>query len=174
MSGISYDLTKIKAFVFDVDGVLSPSTIPLFPNGEPMRMMNVKDGFAMKLAIKAGYKIAIISGGKTDALKMRFDSLDIDDVYLGVKDKLPIYKEWLDKYNLNEENVLFMGDDIPDLQIMGHAGLPTAPKDACIDIISIAKYISPFSGGNGCARDVIEQVLRVNNKWVDNGKAFGW
>lgn len=174
MSGIQYDLKKIKAFAFDVDGVLSASSIPLHPNGEPMRMVNIKDGYAIQYAIKLGYPIAIITGGNTEAVRKRFVGLGVSDVYMGASIKLPIYNEWKTKHHLSDEEIMFMGDDIPDMEVMKIAGLPVAPKDAALDIIGIAKYISPFKGGEGCAREIIEQILRAQGNWIKDKKAFGW
>lgn len=174
MSGISYDLSKIKAFAFDVDGVLSSSTIPLHPSGEPMRMINIKDGYAIQLAVKRGYPLAIITGGKTDAVRKRFEGLGVTDIFLGADVKLPIYEKWLADKGLDDSEVVFMGDDIPDLEIMRKAGLPVAPADAATDILSAAKYISPFRGGEGCAREIIETVLKAQNNWLSDRKAFGW
>ena len=174
MSGISYDLLKIKAFAFDVDGVLSTSTIPLHPSGEPMRMINIKDGYAIQYAIKSGYPLAIITGGKTDAVRKRFTSLGVSDIFLGADIKLPIYEKWLEKHNLMDEEVMFMGDDIPDMEIMLRAGLPVAPADAANDVLTIAKYISPYKGGEGCGREIIETVMKAQGKWIADKKAFGW
>lgn len=174
MSGISYDLLKIKAFAFDVDGVLSTSTIPLHPSGEPMRMINIKDGYAIQYAIKSGYPLAIITGGKTDAVRKRFTSLGVSDIFLGADIKLPIYEKWLEKHNLTDEEVMFMGDDIPDMEIMLRAGLPIAPADAANDVLTIAKYISPYKGGEGCGREIIETVMKAQGKWIADKKAFGW
>lgn len=174
MSGIPYDLNKIKAFAFDVDGVLSPSTIPMHISGEPLRMVNIKDGYAIQLAIKMGFPIAIITGGNTEAVRKRFEGLGVKDIFLGASAKLPIYESWLKKYQLCDEEVLYMGDDIPDIEIMRRVGLAVAPRDAAVDIIEIAHYISTFDGGMGCAREVIEQVLRAQNKWMCDKKAFGW
>lgn len=174
MSGIPYDLNKIKAFAFDVDGVLSPSTIPMHISGEPLRMVNIKDGYAIQLAIKMGFPIAIITGGNTEAVRKRFEGLGVKDIFLGASAKLPIYESWLKKYQLCDEEVLYMGDDIPDIEIMRRVGLAVAPRDAAVDILEIANYISTFDGGMGCAREVIEQVLRAQNKWMCDKKAFGW
>lgn len=174
MSGITYDLTKIKAFAFDVDGVLSASTIPLSPSGEPMRMINIKDGYAIQLAAKLGYPIAIITGGKTEAVKVRFESLGVSDLYMGAAVKLPIYEAWKIKHGLDDSQIAFMGDDIPDIEIMRQAGLAAAPADACSDILDIATYISPYNGGAGCGRDLIEQVLRARGDWMRDRHAFGW
>lgn len=174
MSGILYDLTKIKALAFDVDGVLSSSTIPLYPTGEPMRMINIKDGYAIQLAVKLGYKIAIITGGNTESVRKRFEGLGVPDIYMGAKVKLPIFNDWMAKYGLDYENVLFMGDDIPDMEIMQTSCLSACPADAAIDIKGISQYVSPYKGGEGCARDVIEQVLRANGDWISDKRAFGW
>lgn len=174
MSGIPYDLNKIKAFAFDVDGVLSPSTIPMHISGEPLRMVNIKDGYAIQLAVKMGFPIAIITGGNTEAVRKRFEGLGVKDIFLGASAKLPIYESWLKKYQLCDDEVLYMGDDIPDIEIMRRVGLAVAPRDAAVDIIEIAHYISTFDGGMGCAREIIEQVLRAQNKWMCDKKAFGW
>lgn len=174
MSGILYDLKKIKAMAFDVDGVMSASTIPLFPNGEPMRMINIKDGYAIQLAVKLGYPLAIITGGNTEAVRIRFASLGVKDIYMGASVKIQVYEHWKSKYALEDDQILYMGDDIPDFEIMHKVGLPVAPHDAATDILNIAKYISPFNGGEGCARDVIEQILKSHNLWLKNDHAFGW
>ena len=174
MSGIPYDLNKIKAFAFDVDGVLSPSTIPMHISGEPMRMVNIKDGYAIQLAVKMGYPVAIITGGKTEAVRKRFEGLGVKDIFLGASAKLPIYEEWLNNHGLSDEEVMYMGDDIPDIEIMQRVGLAVAPRDAAIDVLEIAQYISPYDGCMGCGREIIEQVLRAQNKWMCDKKAFGW
>lgn len=174
MSGIPYNLNKIKAFAFDVDGVLSPSTIPMHISGEPMRMVNIKDGYAIQLAVKMGYPVAIITGGKTEAVRKRFEGLGVKDIFLGASAKLPIYEEWLNNHGLSDEEVMYMGDDIPDIEIMLRVGLAVAPRDAAIDVLEIAHYISPYDGGMGCGREIIEQVLRAQNKWMCDKKAFGW
>lgn len=174
MSSIAYDLTKIKAFAFDVDGVLSPSTIPLGEDGYPRRMVNIKDGYALQLAIKKGYKIAIITGGKGVAIKTRFESLGITDIFTGASKKLPIFKEWMLKEGLKPEEVAFMGDDIPDLPCLRYAGLPCAPFDAAWEAKETALYVSKFLGGYGCGRDIIEQTLKAQDNWLNDADAFGW
>ena len=171
---VDYDLKKIKAFVFDVDGVLSPSTIPLGEDGYPRRMANVKDGYALQLAVKKGYRIAIISGGKGEPIYARFSSLGIDSIYLNASKKLPILKEWMEKKGLQPEEVIYMGDDIPDLQCMRHVGLPCAPFDACNEARQTALYISNFTGGYGCARDILEQVMKAQNNWLNDPEALHW
>lgn len=174
MSKINYDLTKIKGIVFDVDGVLSPSTIPLGADGVPMRMVNIKDGYAFQLAVKHGYKITIITGADSEAVKKRFNALGITDVYLKASMKVPVLKEWMEKEGLSPENVAYVGDDIPDYEAMKTVGLSICPADAAIDIKNIAGYISKTNGGEGVGRDVLEQIMRVNGDWLTTEKAFGW
>lgn len=169
-----YDLTKIKALVFDVDGVLSPSTIPLGDDGVPRRMVNIKDGYALQLAVKRGLKISIITGGVSDAVFNRFSALGIIDIFMGSSKKLPILKNWMEKENLKPEEVVFMGDDIPDLPCLRYVGLPCAPFDACWECKETAKYVSKFSGGYGAARDILEQVMKAQNLWLTDAEAFGW
>ena len=173
MSNFKEELRKVKAFAFDVDGVLSSQTMPLHPSGEPMRTVNIKDGYALQLAVKKGYPIAIITGGKTEAVKMRFKSLGITDIYLGSYIKKDDFDDFSYKYSLDPENVLYMGDDLPDFEVMSMVGFPTCPADAVTEIKQISKYISNLNGGDGCVRDIIEQVLRLHNKWMD-GDAFQW
>lgn len=174
MSGIPYDLKKIKAFAFDVDGVLSASMIPLHPNGEPMRMINIKDGYAIQLAVKLGYPIAIITGGNTASVRIRFEGLGVKDVFMGAGVKISVYEQWVESLGLKDEEVAFIGDDIPDIEIMRKVGLSIAPADASIDVLNLAKYISPYKGGEGCARELIEQTLRAQGAWMKDKKAFGW
>jgi len=174
VSTINYDLRKIKAFAFDVDGVLSSEMIPLHPSGEPMRMVNTKDGYAIQLAVKLGYEVAIITGGKTEAVRIRFESLGVKDIYLGSAIKIKDYEDFKKKRNLKDEEILFMGDDIPDMEVMQVCGLPCAPKDGVPDVKAISKYISHLPGGAGCGRDVIEQVLKSQDNWLASKKAFGW
>ncbi len=174
MSRTDFDLTQIKAFAFDVDGVLSSDTVPIHPNGEPMRMMNIKDSYALQLAVKLGYPIAIITGGNTQAVRLRFEGLGIQDVFMGVSMKIDTFKNWVAKCGLTTDEVMYMGDDIPDYEIMKITGLPACPADAAVEIKQISRYISPQCGGMGCARDIIEQVLRAQGKWMADGIAFGW
>lgn len=171
---INYDLTKIRGLAFDVDGVLSPSTIPMSPDGLPMRMVNIKDGYALQLAAKAGFHMAIITGGQTHAVKVRFEGLGIKDIYQGAAHKLPVLEEWMALHGLSPEEVLYMGDDIPDLKPMRHVGLPVAPWDAASEVRQTAIYVSKLTGGHGCVRDVVEQVLSANGHWLHPDKAFGW
>ncbi|MBQ1973044.1 MAG: HAD-IIIA family hydrolase [Paraprevotella sp.] len=171
---INYDLTQIRAIVFDVDGVLSAETIVLHPGGEPMRTVNIKDGYAIQLAVKMGLHIAIITGGKTESVRKRYEGLGVPDVYMGCSVKITTYEEFLKKYNLNDNEVLYMGDDIPDYEIMQRCGCPCCPSDAVPEIKALSRYVSHRAGGQGCGRDVIEQVLRAKGMWLKDKKAFGW
>ncbi len=168
------ELQKVKALVFDVDGVLSSDCVPLHPSGEPMRMVNIKDGYAMQLAVRRGYRLAIITGGRTEAIRKRFAGLGIEDIYMGASYKMKQFNDFLKKYKLKAEEILYMGDDIPDYEVMKVCGYPCCPADACSEIKSISRYVSPMKGGCGCGRDVIEQVMKANGDWLDNADAFGW
>lgn len=171
---MDYDLNKIKGIVFDVDGVLSPSTIPLGEDGMPRRMINIKDGYALQLAVKSGLRIALITGGRSEAVRLRFEALGITDIYQGAAHKLPILQEWMAKETLASDEVVYMGDDIPDLKCMRYVGLPCAPRDAAAEIRQTALYISRFDGGYGAARDVLEKILKAQGHWLSSERAFGW
>lgn len=173
MSSINYDLTKIKAFIFDVDGVLSSQCIPLSNDGEPMRTVNIKDGYALNLAGRSGYGLAIITGGNSEAVRLRFERLGIKDIYMRASMKMMNYNDYMEKTGYQPEEVVYIGDDIPDYQVMELVGLPVAPADAAPEIKEVAKYISPYCGGEGVARDVISQVMKAQGKWM-TGEAFGW
>ena len=159
-------LTGVKAFIFDVDGVLTDNIVTLMPDGEQIRSMNVKDGYAMQLAIKKGFKIAIISGGKSEMVRKRLNGLGIIDVFLGADNKIDQYNEFILTYHIKPEDVLYMGDDVPDYEVMKRVGVPTCPNDAVQEIKGISIYVSDKKGGKGCVRDVIEQVLKVQGKWM--------
>ena len=171
---INYELKKIKALVFDVDGVLSAEAITLHPGGEPMRSVNIKDGYALQLAVKSGLHVAIITGGRTESVRKRYEGLGIPDVHLGCAVKIKTYEAFLERYGLRDEEVLYMGDDIPDYEVMQRCGCPCAPADAAPEIKALAVYISQLKGGYGCGRDVIEQVLKAQGLWLKDEKAFGW
>lgn len=171
---INYDLNKIKSIIFDVDGVLSRQTITLSAEGQPLRTVNIKDGYAIQLAQKCGLRIVILTGGKTEAIRIRYASLGVEDIYMGCAVKIKTYQEFLQKYALKDEEVIYVGDDIPDYEVMRKCGCPCCPADACPDIKEISTYISSFNGGDGCGRDVVEQVLRAQGKWLSDAKAFGW
>ena len=171
---INYDLNKIKAIIFDIDGVLSSETITLSAEGEPLRTVNIKDGYAIQLAVKLGLRIIILTGANTRSVRKRYEGLGVEDVYTGCAVKIETYEQLLAKYELADAEVMYMGDDIPDLEIMRRVGCPVCPKDACPEIREASIYVSDRIGGHGCGRDVIEQVLRAQGKWVMDKKAFGW
>jgi 3-deoxy-D-manno-octulosonate 8-phosphate phosphatase (KDO 8-P phosphatase) len=163
-------LTQIKAFVLDVDGVLTNGGLILYPDGKFLRQMNAKDGYAIKLAIHHGYKIAIITGGREKNIKTRLKNLGVHEVFLGANNKLPILKDFTTTYELKSEEIAYMGDDIPDLESLEHVGFSCCPNDASYDVKKICDYISQKKGGEGCVRDIIEQTLKVNNQWDLNGE----
>ena len=171
---INYNLMKIKAIVFDIDGVLSCETVSMSHDGEPLRTANIKDGYAIQLAQKSDLRIAIITGGRTEAVEVRYKSLGLVDVYMGCAVKIKTYDEFIEKYGLRDDELMYMGDDIHDYEIMKRVGCPVCAKDACPEIKDISLYVSHKDGGKGCARDVIEQVLRAQGKWMSTAKAFGW
>lgn len=171
---INYDLTRIKALVFDVDGVLSAGTIPMDAEGQPLRTLNIKDGYAIQLAVKMGLQVAIISGGKGEQVRKRYEYLHVQHIYLGSSVKIHDLEELMQQCDLKPEEVLYMGDDIPDYEVMRVVGLPVCPADSAPEIKAIATYVSPCNGGYGAARDVIEQVLKAQDKWMSDKKAFGW
>lgn len=164
-------MNSIKAFVFDVDGVLTNGFVHVTQDGQLLRQMNIKDGYALKTAIDKGYPICIISGGSNDGVKTRLLNLGIKEVHLAVSNKTEKFHEFCDGYQLNPQEILYMGDDIPDYQVMQLVGLPTCPQDAVPEIKSISKYISHAKGGEGSVRDVIEQVLKVQKNWMDDFNA---
>lgn len=172
-SNFKEDLKRIKAFAFDVDGVLAMPYVFLSAECDLLRTMNTKDGYALQYAAKRGYPIAIITGGRTESVGKRFKGLGIDDIYLGASDKVKDFDDFRGKYGLEADEVLFMGDDLPDLKVMEKAGVACCPADAVEEIKSVSVYISHRNGGEGCVRDIIEQVLRLHGMWMD-GEAFLW
>ncbi|MCB0697392.1 MAG: HAD-IIIA family hydrolase [Chitinophagaceae bacterium] len=156
----------VKTFVFDVDGVLTNSQLLAMEDGSLLRSVNIKDGYALQLAIKKGYHIWIISGGTSEAIKKRFEKLGLEEVHIAVKDKKAVLQELAAKHNIALEHTLYMGDDMPDYEVMQMCGLPTCPADACPEIKNISKYVSPVNGGMGCVRDVVEKVLKLNGHWA--------
>jgi 3-deoxy-D-manno-octulosonate 8-phosphate phosphatase (KDO 8-P phosphatase) len=173
MSSIPYDLTKIKGFIFDVDGVLSCNVISLYPDGDPMRTVCIKDGYAMQLAVKKGYQLAIITGAYTEAVVKRYERLGLKYIYTKSSIKVNDYNDFMQRSGLKPEEVVYVGDDIPDYEVMKLVGLPVAPHDAASEIKEISKYISHCDGGQGVARDVIEQTLKAQGHWMGD-EAFGW
>ncbi|WP_396172544.1 KdsC family phosphatase [Flavobacterium sp.] len=158
-------MNDITTFIFDIDGVLTDSSVHITPTGEMLRIMNIRDGFAMKAAIESGYHVCIISGGSNEGVRIRLQNLGITDIYLGTPNKVETFKEYCGIYQINPEQVLYMGDDIPDYHVMQLVGLPTCPQDASPEIKAISNYISHKNGGKGAVRDVIEQVMKVQGKW---------
>ena len=171
---INYNLSKIKAIIFDVDGVLSAETIVLAASGEPLRTVNIKDGYAIQLAIKKDLRIAILTGGRTEAVRMRYAGLGVTDIYMGCAVKINTYEAFKEKYHLEDEEILYVGDDIPDFEVMKKVGCACCPADACPDIKQISCYVSDRKGGSGVGRDIIEQVMRAQGKWLAGSEAFGW
>lgn len=173
MANFKEDLKRIKAFILDIDGVLSRQTIPMDSSGQPMRTVNIRDGYALQLAIKKGYRVAVISGGNSEPFKSRLQTLGITDIFLNCPDKVSVFRDYLDSVELKAGEVLYMGDDIPDLGVMGIAGVAACPADADSEIKQIAGYISDKCGGEGCVRDVVEQTMRLHGKWL-NHDAYTW
>jgi 3-deoxy-D-manno-octulosonate 8-phosphate phosphatase (KDO 8-P phosphatase) len=159
---------QIRAFAFDVDGVFTNGDILVNEAGEQLRTFNVKDGYALQLAIKSGYPILIVSGGKSKGVKLRFEGLGVKDVFINEANKEAVLDKWAKRNALVLSDILFMGDDIPDLAVMKVVGFPVCPADAIEDIKAICHYISPHSGGKGAVRDVIEKVMRLQGTWENN------
>ena len=160
-------LPHIKLMVFDVDGVLSDGSVHCFNDGEQVRVLNIKDGYALQLAIKKGIRILIISGGKSEAVIKRLNLLGVTEIFMGVHHKLPVLQEFLIEHQISFEETLYMGDDIPDMECLKHVSASTCPADAANDIKPICLYVSQHGGGKGCVRDVIEQVLKAQQLWLD-------
>ena len=173
MANYKERLNNITTFILDYDGVLTDGTILILPQGELLRTANVRDGYAIQLAAKKNYRIAIISGGRSEAVRQRFESLGVKDIFLGVINKFEVYKKYLQDNKLKPDEVLYMGDDIPDLEIMQDVFVAACPADAAEEIKAVAHYISGRKGGEGCARDIIEQVMKLNGNWLDH-EAIDW
>jgi 3-deoxy-D-manno-octulosonate 8-phosphate phosphatase (KDO 8-P phosphatase) len=161
-------LNHITTFIFDVDGVLTDGTVTIMTNGDMLRRMNIKDGYALKTAVNAGFNVCIISGGSNLGVQKRLEGLGITNIYLGVHNKINQLNEYTNQHNIDLKNVLYVGDDIPDFPVMKLVGLPCCPQDAAPEIKAISKYISHKNGGKGAVRDIIEQVLKVQDKWNGN------
>ena len=168
MSSKNYKLllNKITSFVFDVDGVLTNGKILVTTEGEMYREMNTRDGFALKYALLKGFNIGIISGGTNQGVKKRLENLGVNKVYLGIHEKDIALDDFINTYNINPDEVLYMGDDVPDMPVMEKVGVATCPQDAVPDVKRIADYVSHKNGGDGCVREIVEQVMRVQNKWM--------
>lgn len=173
MSNYKSQLKKINTFIFDYDGVLTDGTVVLQTDGEALRTANVKDGYALQLAIKLGYNVAIITGGYSESMRKRFEGLNIQDFFMGISNKLEVLNSYLEKKGLKTEHVLYMGDDIPDFEAMKSVGIACCPADASPEIKGISHYISIKEGGRGCVRDILEQTMRVQGKWMTKD-GFTW
>ncbi len=171
MSNYKLKLSKIKAFVFDVDGVFTDGSVLSTEDGDLLRTHNAKDGYAIRMAVLTGYPIGIITGASSISIIKRFSQLGVDDVYLKSVYKMPDFEHFCSKYNLLPQDVLFMGDDIPDIEILKSCGLATCPSDAVNEVMEVCEYISQHKGGRGCVRDVIEQTLKIQGKWYPNSGA---
>lgn len=160
-------MNGITTFILDVDGVLTDSSVHITSTGEMLRTMNIRDGYAMKAAVESGYNLCIISGGSNDGVRIRLKNLGITDIHLAAPNKVETFKEYIDVNNIDPMQVLYMGDDIPDYHVMKLVGLPCCPQDASPEIKELSKYISHKNGGRGAVRDVIEQVMKVQGKWMN-------
>jgi 3-deoxy-D-manno-octulosonate 8-phosphate phosphatase (KDO 8-P phosphatase) len=158
----------LTTFVFDVDGVLTDGTLLVLPGGLMARKMNVKDGYGLQLAVKKGYNVVIISGGASEEVEERLRKLGVSEVFMRVTNKLAVLTEYLETRQLSWQEAMFMGDDIPDMAVMKKVGLACCPLDAVVEIKEISSYISPINGGYGCARDIIEKVLKIRGHWSDD------
>lgn len=166
-------LHSITTFIFDYDGVLTDGTVYPSADGEMMRAANVKDGYALQHAVKKGYRIAIISGGQSKTMEQRMAALKVEDVFLGVSNKKVVFEDYVKKYNLEMNEILYMGDDIPDYELLKTVGVATCPSDAAEEILEIVDYISHKAGGKGAVRDILRQVMKLQGKWFDE-EAFHW
>lgn len=156
----------ITTFIFDVDGVLTDGSVFVTEGGDQCRTFNTKDGYAIQLAVKCGYNVCVITGGKSEGVRHRLNSLGVTDVYLGAHTKIDLFKAYITDNAIDTAGILYMGDDIPDIDIMKQVALPTCPADAVEEVKTVAQYISPVMGGRGCVRDIIEKVLKVQGKWM--------
>ncbi len=157
--------STVQVFIFDVDGVMTNNEVIVLENGHLLRRMNIRDGFALKTAVQAGFQVVALSGGTSSGVKQRLKGLGLAEVYLGVEDKLGKYLELLEAHRWKEDTILYMGDDLPDLEPMRRVGIPVCPADAAPEIREVAQYISPYRGGEGCVRDVMEKALILQGKW---------
>ncbi|RZJ35410.1 MAG: HAD-IIIA family hydrolase [Flavobacterium sp.] len=166
MAGYKELMNRITTFILDVDGVLTDSSVHITTSGEMLRTMNIRDGYAMKAAVETGYRICVISGGSNEGVRIRLQNLGINNIHLAAPDKVKTLAEFMSEFNLNPDEILYMGDDIPDYHVMQRVGLAACPQDAVPEIKAISNYISHRNGGHGAVRDVIEQVMKVQNKWM--------
>lgn len=164
-------MNNIDTLIFDVDGVLTNGMITITTDGQMYRHMNIKDGYALRSAVLAGFNVCIISGGSNEGVRKRLEGLGITDIYLGAHQKMIQFEEYCAEKNIDNATILYMGDDIPDLPVMQQVALACAPQDAAPEIKDVAEYVSQIKGGDGCVRDVIEQVMRVQGKWTTQTEA---
>lgn len=167
-------LPKITTLIFDVDGVLTDGIVTLLPNGDQIRSLNSKDSFAIQLAVRKGLRICIITGGNSQNVKMAMNRMGVEDVYLKIANKIDTYDDVKVMYDLTDEEIMYMGDDLPDYEVMKNVGISACPNNAAREIRDISKYISDQDGGKGCVRDIIEKVLRAQGKWMNNSKDLSW
>ena len=156
---------EIETFIFDVDGVLTDGQVLVLEDGKLLRRMSLRDGYAIKLAVKESYNVCVITGSNSEGVKLRLEGLGVEHVYIGVEDKLRVFEKYIRDNDIDEGTILYMGDDLPDYAVMRRVGFPTCPCDAAHEMFELAKYVSPYKGGEGCVRDVIEKVLRLNGQW---------
>jgi 3-deoxy-D-manno-octulosonate 8-phosphate phosphatase (KDO 8-P phosphatase) len=162
-------LKQIRVFCFDVDGVFTDNTVLCMPDGEQIRTANVRDGYATQLAVKRGLHLAIISGGKSEGVRKRFEMLGLKDIFLGSSDKMVVLQQFMETHQIQAEEICYMGDDMPDVPVLQKVGLACCPADACPEVKAVAHYISPINGGAGCVRDLLEQALKVKGLWEGEG-----
>ena len=173
MSNYKVLLTGVNTFMFDYDGVMTDGRVILQHDDPPLRTANVRDGYVLQLAVKMGYNVVVISGGFSRSMDNRFDTLNIKDAFTGVKNKVEVFEKYIKEKNIDPKNVVYMGDDIPDIPVMKRVGVPVSPADAAEEVKEVSIYISDKKGGEGCVRDIIEQVMKVQGKWM-TPEAFTW
>ena len=173
MKNYKEKLAHITTFIFDFDGVLSDGKVLVTSSGDQLRVTDTKDGYAIQYALKQGFNICILSGGYSESMILRYKGFPKMDIFLQCENKIIKFQEYMKEKNLQKENIVYVGDDIPDYEVMQMAGLKACPADAATEILETADYISHRNGGNGCVRDIIEQTLRAQNKWLKDG-AFHW
>ena len=173
MQELNEMLTKVNTFIFDYDGVMTDGTVYMDSNGDPLRTSNVKDGYALQLVSKLGYHVAVITGAVVTNITKRLNMLGVKDVFTGVPDKVVKLEEYMKANGLKEEQIVYMGDDIPDIRVMQRVGIPACPDDASEEVRSISRFISDRPGGHGCVRDIIEQTLKAQGRWM-TAEAYSW
>lgn len=170
MGNFKEDIARVEAFVFDVDGVMTDGGIIPTPDGDFIRRYYAKDGYAVASAIREGFKVCVISGGRGEMLRRRLEMLGVERMYLNCMDKIAAIREFMDDNNLDAQNVIYMGDDIPDLECMRLVGIPVCPADACMEVIEASRYVSEYNGGQGAVRDIVEQVMRAKGCWAKSSE----